>query len=83
MELKQIGANQTVVTLPDSNYTVNRQILFSYSTPVAYAETDQTGRHYYRTEEFYSKTTSKHINGWLPKHLANVEPQEFFDKLAA
>lgn len=81
MELKVIGSNKTEVRLPDNGYTVNRVILFSYSTPVAYAETDETGRHYYRTEEYYSRTTSKHINGWLPKESAEEKSQNFFDEL--
>lgn len=82
MKLQTLGANKTLVTLADDNYTVNRQILFSYSTPVAYAETDQTGRHYYKTEEYYSRTTSKHINSWATRD-AEPKPQDFFDKLAA
>jgi|TARA_R100000482_G_scaffold120833_1_gene66448 hypothetical protein len=56
MQLKQIGSNMTELSLPD-----NLSVLFSYETPVA--GWDQDGP--FKTEQFYSKTTSKHINKYF------------------
>ena len=53
MQLKQIGSNMSELVLED-----NLAVLFSYETPVA--GWDQDGA--FKTEQFYSKTTSKHIN---------------------
>ena len=57
MKLKQIASNMTELTV---NPSVT--VFFSYETPVAarlaYGEL-------VRTEEFYSGTTTKHINKWL------------------
>ena len=48
------------------NYNVimfnNDQILFSYETPVAIIEGDGN---IYRTKQYYSSTTTKHINKFL------------------
>lgn len=57
-----------------------KKLLISYQTPVAYTENTPEGRIFYQTEEHYSKTTTKHINGWLPKDQAIKMPQSFFDK---
>ena len=56
MKLKQIGSNQTELDLGFA------QVFFSYETPVAACLTDGT---LVRTEQWYSATTSKHINKWL------------------
>ena len=56
MQLKQIGSNMTELSLAD-----NLSILFSYETPVA--GWDQDGS--FKTEQFYSRTTSKHINKYF------------------
>jgi hypothetical protein len=78
--LKRLGnKNATVVEIP------NAEILFSYSTPVAARIIDQDGAHYYKTEEHYSSTTTKHVNQFLPKPQeefgVEVKPQSFFDSL--
>lgn len=52
-------------------------ILFSYSTPVA---ANGPGG-FFRTEEKFSPTTSKHINKWLAGAKAQLKPQSFFDRL--
>ena len=59
MILKQIGSNQTELTLNNGN-----SIFFSYETPVA-GHTLADG--YFKTDTHYSRTTSKHINQYL-KH---------------
>ena len=56
MKLKNIGSNQTELDLGFA------QVFFSYETPVAACLTDGT---LVRTDQWYSATTSKHINKWL------------------
>ena len=57
-------------------------ILFSYGTPVA-GFIPSLG--YVRTTEWFSSTTSKHINKWLKeidKHATAVPQAVFEDRLA-
>ena len=56
MKLKNIGSNQTELDLGFA------QVFFSYETPVAACLTDGT---LVRTDQWYSATTSRHINKWL------------------
>lgn len=70
MKLKKLGTNQTEITLANG-----AQVLFSYSTPVAAWIDGQ----FYKTEQQYSKTTSRHVNAWT--HCAVSKPQEFFNQL--
>ena len=76
MKLTPIAANQTEVSINDGT-----QIFFSYRTPVA-AYLPRKG--YVRTERFWSKTTSRHINKWL-QGVNNVSEvsQGVLDNLAA
>ena len=76
MKLTPIAANQTEVSINDGT-----QIFFSYRTPVA-AYLPEKG--YVRTERFWSKTTSRHINKWL-QGVNNVSEvsQTVLDNLAA
>lgn len=77
MRLKPQGANQTVIELADGTV-----ILFSYETPVA---AFVPGRGYFRTDHFWSRTTSKHITQWLGREgiaSAQEAPQAFFNTLA-
>jgi len=55
MELRPIGSNMTEVTINQTS------ILFSYQTAVA--GWDDEGA--FRTAEYYSPTTTKHINKYL------------------
>lgn len=82
MQVKPLGTNKTEIRLPDIGYTVDRRVLFSYETPVAYAETGPEGRKYFVTDRYYSRTTTRHIKSWLPIDSAMEEPQDFFDALA-
>ena len=50
-------------------------LLYSYNTPVA---AYQEGVGYFRTEEKYSATTTKHINKWLEGVNASLRPEQFF-----
>ena len=54
MILRQLGSNQTELSLTNGN-----SIFFSYETPVAGYHSDDG---FFRTETYYSKTTSRHIN---------------------
>ena len=64
MKLTPIAANRNVVS-----YNNGSEVFFSYSTPVAGYCPDKG---YLRTEDWYSQTTTKHIN----KYLDNVEATE-------
>jgi hypothetical protein len=63
MKLKQLGSNKTEVEFTDGT-----TVFFSYETPVALQDTHGN---YFRTEEFWSVTTSKHINQWLKSRGAD------------
>lgn len=75
MKLKQIGSNQTEIY----DTLTGASIFFSYETPVSAIL--PSGRAV-RTKEYYSRTTSKHINKWLSAFdtVETVE-QEFINNL--
>ncbi len=66
MKIKQIGSNMTELDLGFA------QVFFSYDTPVAARLTDGS---LVRTEQWYSATTSKHINKWLQGCECQTVPQ--------
>jgi hypothetical protein len=66
MKLRKLGSNQTEISVGDN------LVLFSYNTPVA---AWVRGRGWLRTEQKFSKTTTKHINAWLGKNTGTVVPQ--------
>ena len=74
MKLTPIAANQTSVTFNDGT-----EVFFSYKTPVA-AYLPEKG--YVKTEKFYSVTTSRHINKWLPTKEVPTVSEEFLVKLS-
>ena len=57
MILRQLGSNQTELSLNNGD-----SIFFSYETPVAGYHSEDG---FFRTETYYSKTTSRHINQYL------------------
>ena len=61
MKLKHLGPNMTELTFFDDNSTVTHVILFSYETPVAGWHVNRL----FKTEEKYSRTTTKHINKYF------------------
>ena len=73
MILRQIGSNQTELSLNNGN-----SIFFSYETPVA-GYSEDIG--FYRTATYYSKTTSRHINAYLPDAEITEVPEEFIRDL--
>ena len=74
MKLTPIAANQTELNLNNGT-----QVFFSYKTPVA-AYCPSKG--YIRTAQFWSVTTSRHINKWL-KGITEVTEvsQEYLTEL--
>ena len=78
MYIKRISANETEVHFNKRlvDETKRTTFFFSYDTPVA-AKVNST---YYRTEEKFSSTTSRHINKWLEGVKCEVQPQSWFDK---
>jgi hypothetical protein len=78
MKVQQVTTTSTQVSLADGT-----EVLYSYSTPVAALV---PGKGWMRTEQFYSKTTSKHINAWLQKNCGGTVqtvPQWEVDQLVA
>lgn len=75
MNVKQIGPNQTILTLNNGN-----RIGFSYETPVVAV----IGGEAFCTEKKFSVTTSKHC-GKLLSHMSyngesvTLKPQSFFE----
>ena len=78
MQLTPIASNMTEVE------TSEARILFSYRTPVAAYVFGKNGfgGGFVRTEKWWSVTTSRHINKWLPENGTVKEvPQTYLDKL--
>ena len=73
MKLRRIGYNQTVV-----EYNNGSEVFFSYDTPVAARLQDYE---YLRTEDFYSKTTTRHINKYLDGVNAKKVSQQTINNL--
>ena len=71
MQLTQIASNQTEIE------TSQARILFSYRTPVA---AYIFGEGFVKTEQYWSVTTSKHINKWGARDGKKV-PQARLDSL--
>lgn len=74
MKIKNLGANKTELRLEDGTL-----VFFSYSTPVAAC---LASGGFIRTSEYYSRTTTKHINAWLGGAKAVEVPQAELDTLA-
>ena len=75
MNLKPLGANKTELHLDNGAV-----IFFSYKTPVA-AQKSEGG--FIRTNEHYSRTTSKHITQWLDGANATGVDQDILDNLVS
>jgi len=84
MKIKSIGSNKTEIEIKDCI------ILISYETPVAairlHAFKTDNPSAAIKTDQFWSVTTSKHINQWLIDngHVPGDVPQvnqEYFDTL--
>ena len=73
MQRTKIGSNQSEV------HYGRIQVFYSYETPVAGYHPEKG---WFRTEEYYSVTTSKHINKLLAGHTDVVKvPQKWINSL--
>lgn len=72
MKIKPVGSNMTELQLDDVH------VLFSYETPVAACI---FGEGFVRTAQWYSQTTTRHINKWLDGVDAPEVPQATIDAL--
>ena len=66
LKIVKYGSNHVVISLNS-----NLEILFSYREPVA-------GFHkgYFKTDKYWSKTTSKHINAYLDRKNTELSVKE-------
>jgi len=71
LKLNSIAKNQTEITLSNGD-----QIFFSYRTPVA-CYIAKKGR-YARTDAWFSSTTTRHINKWLPENGTVKEVEQTY-----
>ncbi len=69
MKLHSFATNRTLLTFDDGT-----EIFFSYSTPVAGYSKSLHG--YFRTNEWYSSTTTRHINRYLNEYSDIPNPEQ-------
>ena len=74
MKLTPIAANRNVVSYDDGT-----EVFFSYSTPVA-GYSPELG--YVKTKQWYSSTTTRHINKYLGELNYREVPQEIVNSLS-
>ena len=72
MKLERLGASKSLLTLSSGS-----EIFYSYNTPVA----AQVAGDFYKTKEYYSKTTSKHISQYLNGRDAEEVEQSFINQI--
>jgi len=77
MEIFETGSNYTIVLFNNENKGV--YVLFSYKTPVAY--NDVNG--FNVTEQYFSSTTTKHINKFLNGANYKIVKQEKIDNITS
>ena len=73
MKLTRLGASKTLLALSSGT-----EIFYSYDTPVACQM--NTGE-VFKTEEYFSRTTSKHITQYLNGREAEAVPQSMINQL--
>ena len=74
MKLTPIAANRNVISYDDGT-----EVFFSYSTPVA-GYSPELG--YFKTEQWYSSTTTRHINKYLVNKNYTEVPQQTIHALS-
>ena len=80
MQIKPIASNMTELTFTPKETTAygDFSVLYSYETPVA-GYSDEGA---FRTDKYYSVTTSKHINKYLGgKDVGKKVPLSYIDAL--
>ena len=73
MKIKRLGASKNLLVLPSGS-----EAFFSYDTPVAF---QMHSGEIFKTEEYYSQTTSKHITQYLNGRYANPVEQSFIQQI--
>ena len=73
MKIRSLGANKTLLTLKNGI-----QVFLSYETPVA---ARLLNFYYVRTNQKWSRTTSKHIAQWLEGVKSRTVEQSYLDEL--
>ena len=71
MKLERLGTSKSLLTLSSGS-----EIFYSYNTPVA----AKVSGDLYRTKEYYSRTTSKHISQYLNGRNAEEVEQSFINQ---
>ena len=72
MKLERLGNSKSLLTLASGS-----EIFYSYDTPVA----AQVSGEFYKTNEYYSRTTSKHITQYLNGREAEEVEQSFINQI--
>ena len=72
MKLIPYGSNQNLVIINDDT-----EIFYSYKTAVA----GKIKGKYYKTNEWYSRTTTRHINNYLGKLMFSECDPSFFESI--
>ena len=76
MKLHSFATNRTLLTFDDGT-----EIFFSYETPVAGYKPDVG---YVKSKQWYSSTTTRHINKYLDDNFAlNVEQDDINNLIGA
>jgi len=69
MKLHSFATNRTLLTFDDGT-----EVFFSYETPVAGYSRSLHG--YFRTNKWYSSTTTRHINRYLNEYADVPNPEQ-------
>ena len=72
MKIKRLGASKTLIAIPSGS-----EIFYSYNTPVACKVSGE----FYKTKEYFSRTTSKHITQYLNGRKAEKVEQSFINQI--
>ena len=72
MKLERLGNSKSLLTLASGS-----EIFYYYNTPVA----AKVSGDLYRTKEYYSRTTSKHITQYLNGRKAEEVEQSFINQI--
>ena len=73
MKLTRLGASKTLLALSSGT-----EIFYSYNTPVA---CQMSSGEIYKTDEYFSRTTSKHITQYLNGRYAHPVEQSFINQI--
>ena len=73
MKLTRLGASKTLLALSSGT-----EVFYSYDTPVA---CQMSSGEIYKTNEYFSRTTLKHITQYLNGREAEKVEQAFFTQL--